>query len=431
LPGSSGGPRLVVIRDAEIETLLRTYGHPLFHAAGLDSGLVRIVLIGDRAINAFVTTGNRMFIFTGMIEKAANASELIGAMAHETGHIAGGHVSRMPDKLREAMLKSIAAMLLGAAAGVASGQAGAASAIALGGQQMAEREFLTFTRGQEAAADTAGLSFLDRNRWSAQGLLDLFHRLQDQEVLVSSEQDPYLRTHPLTRDRITFVAEHVAVSPYSRAPLPVGFNEGFAMMQAKLVGFLEQPAEALRRFPESDRTAPAYYARAVAYMRSGQTDVAGGLVDRLIEQERSVPWYHELRGQILFEGGQGQAAIVSYREATRLAPDQPLIRAGLGHALVESGDPTLLRQAIPELQAAVAREHDNGDVWRDLGVAWGRLGNTGQANLALAEEAMLRDDIPAARTLAHRAEQALPPGPAKLRAQDIANAVRKENREYE
>jgi predicted Zn-dependent protease len=426
VPGGSAAG-LVVIRDAETETLLRTYATPLFRAAGIDPGLVHIVLIENRAINAFVSTGNRMFIYTGLIEQASSALELIGVMAHESGHIAGGHISRLPEQMREAMLKAVAAMLIGAAAGVASHQGDAAAGIAVAGQQTALRGLLTFTRAQEAAADTAGMTFLDRNQWSAQGLLDLFHRLAEQEVLLTGLQDPYLLTHPLTRDRIAFVEDHVAKSPYSHASLPAGFDTGFAMMKAKLVGFLEGPNEALRRYPESDHSAPARYARAIAYFRSGHIQPAVDLMDGLIAEQHGNPYLYELKGQILFEGQRGRDALQPYRDAARLAPDQPLIRASLGHVMIELNDPILLRSALTELQAAIARDRENAEAWHDLGIAWGRLDDLGQANLALAEEAMLDGRIGDARASAKRAEKVLPPGPSKLRAQDIGNAVKKEN----
>ncbi len=426
VPGGSAAG-LVVIRDAETETLLRTYATPLFRAAGIDPGLVRIVLIENRAINAFVSTGNRMFIYTGLIEQASSALELIGVMAHESGHIAGGHVSQLPEQMREAMLKAVAAMLIGAAAGMASRQGDAAAGIAVAGQQTALRGLLTFTRAQEAAADTAGMTFLDRNQWSAQGLLDLFHRLAEQEVLLTGLQDPYLLTHPLTHDRIAFVEDHVAKSPYSHASLPAGFDSGFAMMKAKLIGFLDGPNEVLRRYPESDHSAPARYARAIAYFRSGHIQPAIELMDGLIAEQHGNPYLYELKGQILFEGQRGRDALQPYREAARLAPDQPLIRASLGHVMIELNDPILLRSALTELQAAIARDRENAEAWRDLGIAWGRLDDLGQANLALAEEAMLDGRIGDARAFAKRAEKVLPPGPSKLRAQDIGNAVKKEN----
>jgi predicted Zn-dependent protease len=425
--GSSGG-RLIVIRDAETETLLRNFATPLFRAAGLDPNLVRIIVIRDDAINSFVTTGNRMFIHTGLIEKVESASALVGVMAHETGHVYGGHLAKLPELMRQAMLESAAALLIGSAAGVAARDPGTGLGSALGGTQMAQRGVLAFSRGMEQSADQGAMLFLDRNQWSARGLLDLFHQLEDEEALYSGMQDPYILTHPLTRDRIDFVQHHVDTSPYSNAPLPAGWESEFQMVRAKLRGFLTPSSVTLARVAASDAAPTSRYERAIALFRLGHTDAAVALLDGLIAGQPTSPWLHEMKGQVLFEGGRVRDAIAPYREAARLAPEQPLIRQGLGRAMIESDDPALLRPAVQELQTALRGERDDDVTWHELGVAWGRLGNLGEANLALAEEALLQGNIQSAHSFAARAEPALPPGPSRLRAADITNALKPENR---
>ncbi len=420
---------VVVIRDAETETLLRTFANPLFRASGIEPNSVRIILIRDDALNAFVSTGNRLFINTGIIGRADSALEVIGMLAHEAGHIRGGHLARLPEMMREAMIKSIAAMLIGVAAGTVGRSMDAGMGAIMGGQSLAQRGLMSFTRSMENGADQSALYALDRVGWSARGMTSLFRRVQDQDALVDSLQDPYLRTHPLTRDRIEAVGAHIARSPYSDARLPAGFETGFQMVRAKLRGFLEPSSVTLRRLREDDTSPPSRYARGIALFRLGRTDEALKLIDGLLAEAPTSPWLHELKGQILFEGGRGAAALAPYREAARLAPEFAPLRAALARAMIETGDPAQMRQAIGHLQSALAREHDDADSWRRLGIAWGRLGELGQADLALAEEALVLGDIPRARVLARRAEKQLPAGPSRLRAVDIGNAVRKENRE--
>ena len=418
-----------IIRDAETETLLRTIGNPLFRAAGIEPGLVRIVLIQNSAINSFVSTGNRLFIHTGLIIKADSALEIAGVLAHEAGHIAGGHLAKLPEAMRQALIQSIAAVLVAAAAGVATRDGGAASGIALGGQQIAQRSFLSFARGMEQSADQHAMIALDRNKWSARGLLDLFHHLENEMALVPELQDPYMVTHPLTRDRIAFVEEHVRTSPYSNNGLPPGYEQQFLMFRAKLRAYMRPSSITLRETPETDRSAPARYARAIALHRLGHSKDALPLLDQLLAEQRTSPWLHELRGQFLFENGRVREAMVSYQEAVRFAPEQAQIRTALGRSMIETGDPLLLRPAVQQLQAALDRERDDPETWRALAVAWGKLNDIGQAQLALAEEAMINNDIRTARNFAARAEKLLPGGPSKLRAIDISNAVKKENRE--
>ncbi len=436
----ANGQPIEIVRDAETESLLRNFANPLFRAAGVDPNLVRIILVRDDAINSFVSTGNRMFINTGLITKAESADELVGVIAHETGHIRGGHLAKLPEAMQAAMLEGLAATLMGAAVAVGGSRSSAHTpyydnsassagiGAALGGQQLAMRNFLGFSRVIEASADQGALEFLDRLHWSARGLLAMFRRLEDETILPESMQDPYVQTHPLAATRIANVADHLARSPYANAKLPPGFETGFQLVKAKLIGFLTPSSVTLQRVRDTDAAPTARYTRAIALYRLGHTDEALKLIDGLLAEQPGSPWLYELKGQVLFEGGRGRLSLAPYREAVRLAPEQPQIRSALGRAMIETGDPLLLKPAIAELQSALAREGDDGLSWHALGVAWGKMGDLGQANLALAEEALLNGDIATAKLWATKAEKLLPPGPAQLRATDISNAVKRENR---
>jgi predicted Zn-dependent protease len=425
-----GASPVITIRDAETEAFLRSIAHPLFRAAGVDPALVRITLVQARPINAFVTSGNRMFVNTGLIQQSESVAELAGVLAHETGHIAGGHVARLPEEMRNALIRSVAGMLLGVGAAVGGGRnvgGNPGAAILLGSQSMAMGELYAFTRSQEQAADQAGVATLDRLGWSSRGLARLLTRLQDQEMLVVGRQDPYFRTHPLSRDRLEFVTEHVARSPASDAPWPPALESGYRMVRAKLDAFIDAPLTTWKRYPESDASAPARYARAIAQYRSGRSELALEILAPLVKEQPGNPWLRELQGQILFEAGRPRDAVAPLREAARLAPSEALIRTALGRALMEAGDPALLRAAVGEFEASLRLERENAFTWRQLGIVHGRLGEMPRADLALAEEAILEGDFPNARMLARRAEEALPPGPLKLRAQDLREAARRDN----
>lgn len=421
-PAAAQARAVTMIRDAETESLLSAINTPLFAAAGLSRGLVRTIIIGDRSINAFVTTGNRLFIHSGLITSAESVGELAGVLAHETGHISGGHLARLPEEMRNAMIRAIAAMLLGIGAAVATGQGGAASAIGAGGQSLAMRELFAFTRTQENAADQAAVNYLARIGWSPAGLLRLMERLSAQELLLTESQDPYVRTHPLTRDRIEFLEDQVARAPNADAPMPEALEEAFRMVRAKLVAFLEGGSVG-RLYPASDHSAPARYARAILAFRTGRTADALDLLDGLIAERPASPWLYELKGQVLHESGRPRDAVGPYREAARLAPNQPLIRASLGRAMVDTEDPAMLRAAVTELEASLRFDQQAPFTWRTLGIAYGKLGEMGRSALALAEEAALRGDLRTQREMAARADRLLPAGPAKLRAQDLTRAA--------
>jgi len=418
----------VLIRDAETETFLHSFANPLFRVAGVSPGMTRITLVRDRALNAFVTTGNRMFINTGIIQQAETAREVIGTVAHETGHIAHGDISRLPEQAYQAMIESLGSLLSGAAAGVMARDSGVAAGAVMGGQVMAERRFMAFSRAQEEAADLAALGYLDRLGWSAKGMMNLFNRLDAQEALIVNRRDPYLLTHPMSHDRFLRVQRHVESLARRDTARTDGFEFPFRMVRAKLEGFLNAPALVMRTYPGTDPSPEARYANAVLNHRLGHRDTAVMIMDTLLREFPTSPWLLELKGQILLESGQARAAIPPYQQAARLAPGEALIRQGLGHAMLESGDPTMVRESVRHLQASLAGERADPGTWRLLGIAWGRLGNTGEANLALAEEAMLYNNLPVARRFAKMAAEALPSGPSKLRALDITNAIKKENR---
>ena len=423
-PAGAQNKPLGFIRDAEIETTIRAYATPLFTAAGLDPQSVHVYLVNDDTLNAFVAGGMNLFINTGLLMRSENANQLIGVIAHETGHIAGGHLARTQDALEDATAEMILAYVLGLGAAIATGNSGAGAAVIAGGQSIAQRSLLQYSRTQESAADQAALSYLDRTAQSARGMLEFLEVLGDQELLLSNQQDPYLRTHPLSNDRIDTVRNFVAGSRYADAAEPSEFVVAHARMRAKLVGFLRPLGRVLQQYPESDGSLEGRYARAIAYYRAADLKRALPMVDGLISERPDDPFFQELKGQILFENGRAREALPYYEAAVRLQPDAPLLRQGLAQVQLESGDPELNRAALAQLDEVVRIEPHNAAAWRLLSIAYGRDGQLGMTALALAESAGARGNSKEARQQADRALKLLPESsPAWLRAQDIFNAA--------
>jgi predicted Zn-dependent protease len=407
------------IRDAEIETTIRQFVSPVFTAAGLDASVIRIYLVNDARLNAFVAGGQNLFLNTGLLMRSQNPNQVIGVAAHETGHIAGGHLARTQEALRNAAIKSIIAMVLGAgAAAMAHGQG--AGGVLMGGAGVGQRSILQYSVEQEAKADQAGLSFLDATGQSSKGLLQFFHILENEDLLSAARQDPYLRTHPLTRQRIEYVQEFVNHSRFSDVPDKPEFIEMHKRMVAKLDGFLNPPAKTLAQYKETDNSVAARYARAVAYYRIPNIAKALPIIDGLIAQEPKNPYFHELKGQMLFENGRVAEAVAPYEDAVRLQPDSALLRTELGQVQIEANDPALNKRALSNLSEGTRLEPDNSNAWHFLGVAYGRENDIGMAALALAEEAMTEGDKQLAVQQATRATQILKAGtPARLRAEDL------------
>ena len=415
------------IRDAEIEATIRQFVSPVFAVAGLDPSVIRIYLVNDARLNAFVAGGQNLFLHTGLLIRSQSPNQVIGVAAHETGHIAGGHLARTQEALRNATIQGIIAMVLGGAAAAASGGQGAGGVIA-GGSAVMQRSYLQYSVEQEAKADQAGLGFLDATGQSSKGLLEFFRILENEDLLSPARQDPYLRTHPLTRQRIEYVQEHVDHSRSSSAPDKPEFIEMHKRMVAKLTGFLGAPAQTLAKYQDSDSSVAARYARAVAYYRIPNIAKALPLIDGLIAQEPQNAYFHEFKGQMLFENGKVAEAVAPYEEAVRLQPDSALLRTELGQVQTETGDPALNKRALSNLSEGVRLEPDNGTAWHFLAVAYGRQDDIGMAALALAEEALTQGDKKLAVQQATRATQILKSGtPARLRAEDLQRLARRKD----
>jgi predicted Zn-dependent protease len=426
--GNRGQPSF--IRDAEIENYLHSLAAPLYRAADIDPNSITIVIVESNVVNAFVAEGMNEFFYTGLLQLTDSPEQLAGVIAHETGHIAGGHLIRGKEEMRNASAEAILGTILAVAAGAASGNGGLAAGGMAGGTQIAERSFLSFSRAQEASADSAGLSFLDRAGVSARGMLEFFKKLAGQEMLPKDRQDEYVRTHPLTQDRIDVVQQHVDASPLKDARLADKFYDMHERMNAKLLGYL-QPETALLRYTDNDPRLTARYARAIALYRTGKPDRALALTDGLIKQEPTNPFFYELKAQIEFENSHIEDAIAHYKKANELLPDSPLLQQAYGHALLESKEQdkmgTRLDLAIQHLLESNRLEDRTPMTWRFLASAWGRKAELTQdpryeamASYALAEESVALGNDRAAGRLADRAMKGLPKGsPYWLRAQDI------------
>ncbi len=407
-----------LIRDVEIESMLRTFEMPVWRAAGLDPNAMHFYIVQDPQLNSFVAGGQNIFMNTGTILRADRPNELVGIMAHETGHIAGGHLARFATEMHDATIKAIIAMAVGAAASVVGRDYNGIGGAMAGGEGVGERSFLSFSVAQEGAADHAALKFLDATHQSSKGLLDFFKILEPEELLSPGQQDPYLRTHPLTTERIQYVQQHVLSSPYTKNPDPSQWIPMLADVKAKLNGFLDPPAQTLEKYPTTDQSVPARYARAIAYYRIPDVSKALAEIDSLIRDQPNNPYFWELKGQILFDNGRVADAVAPYQRAVALN-NAPLMRVELAQVELETEDPALLPKALGQLSDAVTFEHDNPDAWHFLAIADGRSNNIGMAALSLAEEGMANGDYKTAIQQSQRARQILPPGPQRQRAEDI------------
>ena len=414
-----------IIRDTEIEQLLRDYSAPVLRTAGLAKQNVKVVMLNDRAFNAFVMDGRHIFINAGALFDAKTPNEIIGVFAHETGHLAGGHLQRLREQLATAQTASIIALLAGVGAMVAgarsgSGDVGAAAIMAP--QSAIQRSLLAYVRTQEDQADHAGVKFLNATGQSARGMLELFKRLGDESLFNSRFIDPYLQSHPMPPERVAALEQLAKASPYFDRKDPPELQLRHDMMRAKLSGFLDRPDTVARRYPLGDHSLPARYARAISTYRYGNGRDAIAQIDGLIQTQPNNPYFYELKGQALLEGGHPAEAVAPLRRAVALAHGAPLIDIMLGQALIATNSTKYADEAVPLLNAALSREPESSDAYMQLAMAYGRKGDLAQADLASAQAAFMRGDVKTARQLASRAKTRLPVGsPAWVRADDIVS----------
>ncbi|MGB3805033.1 MAG: M48 family metalloprotease [Sphingopyxis granuli] len=419
-----------ILRDAETEALLKDMMDPLLVAAGLRPGQVRVHMLGDPSINAFVAGSQDIYVFSGLIEAAGSANEVQGVLAHELGHVMGGHAIRTNDGIKAATGISLVSLLLGAAA-IAAGGGEAGMGILMAGQQAALGKFLAFSRVQEATADAAGAQYLSKAGISGKGSLAFFKRLQNIEFRYAIKQDDdqaYGRTHPLSGDRIQALREVYVVDPAWDKPSDPQIERRFERVKAKLVGFVAEPAKTLRLYPESNTSVPARYARAYAWHKSAYPQKALTEVEGLIAADPEDPYFLELEGQILLESGRPRDAIPALRKAVANSRSQPLIAALLGHALIATEDPANYPEAEKVLKTAVALDNENPFAWYQLGIVYASKGDQARAALASAERFSLEGgQASLALRNAETAMQGLPQGsPDWIRAQDISLVARAE-----
>ena len=423
-PLNAQGKAPPIIRDTEIEAIFREWAGPLLQAAQIGENGVNIILVQSDDVNAFVAGGANIFFYTGLIRKTESPGEVIGVLAHEIGHIAGGHLISMQSALERASYESILGTVLGLGAAIATGNSAAATAIISASNNTATRRFLKHTRVNEAAADQAAFSYMSRSEMNPSGLASFLEKLEDQELLPASQQSEYVRTHPITRNRIEAVEALVEKSDLKGKTMPTLWDEQHARMKAKLIGFIS-PEQVAWAYEENDNSIAAQYARAIAAYRLNDIPTAERGIDALIAAEPDNAYFQELKGQMLVDFSRIEEAIPYYERAVELLPSAPLLRIALSHALIESGDnPARLNQAVTHLERALVSEKRSSRVHRLLATAHGRLGHESKAKLHLAEEAVLQNRLPYAKAQAEGALEGFETGSAEwLRTKDVLNHI--------
>ncbi len=418
-----------LIRDAEIEDTLRVYTNPLLEAGGLRPDDVHLYIVNEDSVNAFVARGQNIFVHTGLIMRADTPNEVIGVLAHETGHIVGGHLSRS----REAANTAVGPMLISIGLGVlaiAAGAPDAGAALIAGSQAFGMASFVQFTQAQESAADQFGMEALEATGQSGRGLITFFNAQIRPYEFMARRAPPWMMTHPFTSDRVEALRQRVEAASHREAVDTPDNIRRFQFMQAKLIGFIRSEGQVLARYPLRDTSAPARYARAIAYYRVSKFDQARGELEALMAAEPRNAYFQELMGQVLFENGRAAESVAYYRRSLEYAPGQPLLQVNLARALTTAEGRVGSEEALRLLRDVVRKEPDNGFAWREIASARYERGEESLAQLASAEASFSIGDYNSALSFAERARRTLPRNTTDYqRASDIVNFAGNEVRE--
>jgi predicted Zn-dependent protease len=416
----AGAQGLPLIRDTEIETLLSDYARPIFKAAGLGDGRVSMRIVKSDIFNAFVLDGRNVFIHTGTLMQAETPNQVIGVIAHEAGHIAGGHMAALRARIARDQTRALLLRILGIGVAVAT----ANPAAAMAGDELVMRSLLAERRAQESAADQAGLQYLSITRQSGKGMLETFERFAQQEYIGDQHKDPFVRSHPVATDRLAQLRGNVQRSPFYAQKDQPQLQLRHDMMRAKLAGYLERPTLVFNRYPVTDNSVPARYARTIAkFFQGGQGGLQAALadVDLLIRDRPENPYFWELKGDFLSRSGRPREAVPVLRQALKLSAESNLIRVALASALLASEDQAVVNEAAELLRRSLI-EDQNQRAYRELANAQIRQGKRPEADASIAQAYFLEGDVKQAQLFAKRAQTALVKGsPAWLKMDDIVN----------
>ena len=422
-----------ILRDAETEAILREYTDPILEAAGLVPEDVSIYIVQDPSLNAFVTGGQNIFLHTGLIIRSETPSQLKGVIAHETGHIAGAHGARRAASLAKAQIPGYVSIGLGIIA-LAAGAPEVGLALIANSQQLTYLNFVSHTRAQESSADQAALSYLETTGQSGKGLVEFFEEFRYQEVLSQAKRFEYFRTHPLASDRIARLRSRAQQNGLWDVPDSERSVEQLAMMHAKLIGFLEHTNKVYQKYPLEDTSKPARYARAHAAINSLDFGVAHKEVDSLLAEEPENPYFHELKGFIMFQSGDVEGSIAPYKKAIEMSDGDPQMQISYARSMIARGDPGDVEEGEAALRRSILADSENAFAWSELAKALDKQGKRGEAELATAERSYHAGDYASAQAFSRRAMTNLDLGtPLHRRAEDIAAVTDprlKENARY-
>ena len=391
---------LNIVRDAEIENFFHDLSFPIVESSTIKGTKINFYLDKQNYINAFVTSGPKIFITTELLIKTNSVDQIAGVIAHEIGHITGGHLSKRYNAYEDSMFTTMISSILAVGA-IAAGSPSAGSAILMGGEHIRNQQILSFSRNQESYADQTAIKLLKKSNYSVKGLYELFEILERKERF--SKINPYNQTHPLSIERKRVIEDHIDYKKNIESNYLL--NERLKLIKAKLIGYTTKKERFNIYYPVDKNSLESWYAKSIHYYLNGDIDKALIFIDKCINQKKENPYFYELKGQILYENGRSLLAINSYKEAIKYKNDEKHFYLAISKAIYTQKDIRLYDEGISFLKKYIDEEDFPIEAWHYLGLYYGKMGKYVLSSLALTEKFLLLNDIKNAKLQLQKAKK--------------------------
>ena len=416
---------LNIVRDAEIENFFHDLSFPIVESSTIKGTKINFYLDKQNYINAFVTSGPKIFITTELLIKTNSVDQIAGVIAHEIGHITGGHLSKRYNAYEDSMFTTMISSILAVGA-IAAGSPSAGSAILMGGEHIRNQQILSFSRNQESYADQTAIKLLKKSNYSVKGLYELFEILERKERF--SKINPYNQTHPLSIERKRVIEDHIDYKENIESNYLL--NERLKLIKAKLIGYTTKKERFNIYYPVDRNSLESWYARSIHYYLNGDIDKALIFIDKCINQKKENPYFYELKGQILYENGRSLLAINSYKEAIKYKNDEKHFYLAISKAIYTQKDIRLYDEGISFLKKYINEEDFPIEAWHYLGLYYGKMGKYVLSSLALAEKFLLLNDIKNAKLQLQKAKKKdIPNGKYISKINDLKYLIEQKEKE--
>lgn len=407
-----------LINDTEIEKEITNIIMPIAKAADIPENRLKIYIVRDDSFNAFVRGGEDIFVYTGLLKQIKNPNALRAVVAHELGHTIGGHMVQISQRMHDEIVRALIIQTLGVGLMVAGGNPSAGAGVMAGATGIAQQSLLSFSRDEERMADDMAIDLMIRANQNPNGLIEVFEQMRDISGEFESRINPNRINHPLTSERMNNAK--LKISKLKKIPTQqksaiAQENKNYEILRAKLIGYLDTDKNVIIKYPYTDKSDAAIYARAIANMQSGNLDTAKTGTQTLIARNPNNPYYYELLGDIEYQYGAYDDSVASYEKSLKLTKNAPQIETALALVLSERNKLGDKERAKELCKRVILTEPSPLSYW-----ILARVTDGGESDWAMAEYYNMNGDKKNAKKYAKSAQKkSKKDSPEYIKSEDI------------